>query len=370
MSGRSRLPSRKAPPERVAHWAGLRPADGRPRRRPERLPSLDPVPMQPGSRRRRVARRAGLGVAGALGIGLTALAAQKIGIDNVVESIVRSNLTLVLLACGLMALSLFVRAAAWYWIVRAALPNRPCPPPRRHLGDDDRRADVGDLARAPRRACARRLACPPHRPDAGDVPGPARDAGLPDDAQSPRLGLARRGHRLDHAALSLQHAGALRLQPGAAAAARRRAVRTGADAPQRQRPPGSARRGAARGAGPGAGGARDLPRAASRHRRLGRPAWRLGDPAFGLLGAALRPRPQRPGGDRRRRRGALRRQRHSGRAGDPGEHRRLPARRDQRPAHRASESAPPMPSPTASSSRRSRSPPRSPSAFPPLSARA
>jgi phosphatidyl-myo-inositol alpha-mannosyltransferase len=110
--------------ERVAQWAGIRPADGGPRHRPERLPSLDPVPVQQGSRRRRVARRAGLGVAGALGIGLTALAAQKIGIDNVVESIVHSNLTLVLVACGLMALSLFVRAAAWYWIVRAALPNR------------------------------------------------------------------------------------------------------------------------------------------------------------------------------------------------------------------------------------------------------
>ncbi len=110
--------------ERVTHWAGIRRADGGPRRRRERLPSLDPTPMQPGSRRRRLARRAGLGAAGGLGIGLTALAAQKIGIDNVVESIVRSNLTLVLLACGLMALSLFVRAAAWYWIVRAALPNR------------------------------------------------------------------------------------------------------------------------------------------------------------------------------------------------------------------------------------------------------
>ncbi|HKT82520.1 MAG TPA: lysylphosphatidylglycerol synthase domain-containing protein, partial [Solirubrobacterales bacterium] len=28
-------------------------------------------------------------------------------------------------ACALMALSLFFRAASWYWIVRAALPNRP-----------------------------------------------------------------------------------------------------------------------------------------------------------------------------------------------------------------------------------------------------
>ncbi|HVC07489.1 MAG TPA: lysylphosphatidylglycerol synthase domain-containing protein [Solirubrobacterales bacterium] len=118
------IPQPRSSGERIAHWSGVRPADGGPRRRPERLPSPDPAPLRQGSRRR-VVRRAGLGLAGALGIGLTALAAQKIGIDNVVESIVHSNLTLVLVACGLMALSLFVRAAAWYWIVRAALPTRP-----------------------------------------------------------------------------------------------------------------------------------------------------------------------------------------------------------------------------------------------------
>jgi phosphatidylinositol alpha-mannosyltransferase len=117
-------PEPQSASERAAHWAGLRPADGAPRRPPRRLPSLDPAQVQSGSRRRRVARRVGLGVAAALGLGLTALAAQKIGVDSVVESIVRSNLTLVLVACALMALSLFFRAASWYWIVRAALPNR------------------------------------------------------------------------------------------------------------------------------------------------------------------------------------------------------------------------------------------------------
>jgi phosphatidylinositol alpha-mannosyltransferase len=111
--------------ERAAHWAGLRPADGAPRSPARRLPSLDPPPERPGRRGRLVARRVGLVVAGALGVGLTALAARKIGVDNVVESIVRSNLTLVLIACALMASSLFFRAASWYWIVRAALPNRP-----------------------------------------------------------------------------------------------------------------------------------------------------------------------------------------------------------------------------------------------------
>ena len=120
----------EAPPpagaaERAVHWLGLRAADGGPPSPPRRLPSLDPPLAQSGGRKRRVARRAGLAVAGALGVGLTALAAQKIGVDNVVASIVRSDLTWVLVACALMSLSLFFRAASWYGIVRAALPNRP-----------------------------------------------------------------------------------------------------------------------------------------------------------------------------------------------------------------------------------------------------
>ncbi len=111
--------------ERFAHWAGMRPADGKPKRPAQKLPSPDPPPALAGSRGRRVARRAGLAVAGMLGIGLSLLAAEKIGIDKVVESIVRSNFTLVVVACALMAISLFFRAASWYWIARAALPNRP-----------------------------------------------------------------------------------------------------------------------------------------------------------------------------------------------------------------------------------------------------
>jgi phosphatidylinositol alpha-mannosyltransferase len=110
--------------ERAAHWAGMRPADGGPRHPAQKLPSLDPAPARAGNRGRAIARRAGLLVAGALGVGLTVLAAQKIGVDNVVESIVRSNLTWVLIACALMGASLFFRAASWYWIARAALPNR------------------------------------------------------------------------------------------------------------------------------------------------------------------------------------------------------------------------------------------------------
>jgi phosphatidylinositol alpha-mannosyltransferase len=119
------MPAPSTATERVAHWAGVRPADGSPFSPPQRLPSLDPQPLRGGSRRRRIARRAGLGVAGALGVGLTALAAQKVGVDKVLSSIVRSDATWVLIACALMGLSLFFRAASWYGIVRAALPNRP-----------------------------------------------------------------------------------------------------------------------------------------------------------------------------------------------------------------------------------------------------
>ena len=111
--------------QRVAHWAGLRPADGRPTSPARRIPSLDPPVARGGSRGRRAARKIGLGIAGTLGVGLTALAAKKIGVDSVVESIVRSDISWVLVACALMALSLFFRAASWYLIVKAALPNRP-----------------------------------------------------------------------------------------------------------------------------------------------------------------------------------------------------------------------------------------------------
>jgi phosphatidylinositol alpha-mannosyltransferase len=120
------LPRPTSAGERIAHWTGLRSADRRPPRPPRRLPSLDPpLTSSATGRGRRAARRIALGVTGALGAGLTALAAQKIGVDSVVESIVRSDATWVLVACALMALSLFFRAASWYWIARAALPNRP-----------------------------------------------------------------------------------------------------------------------------------------------------------------------------------------------------------------------------------------------------
>jgi phosphatidylinositol alpha-mannosyltransferase len=109
---------------RLARRAGLVPIDGTPRRPPRRLPSLDPAPAQAATRHR-VARRIGLGAAGALGIGLSLLAAQKIGLQNVVASMVRSDAGWVVIATALMMSSMFMRAVSWLAIARSALPRRP-----------------------------------------------------------------------------------------------------------------------------------------------------------------------------------------------------------------------------------------------------
>jgi phosphatidylinositol alpha-mannosyltransferase len=108
--------------EAIARRAGLAYADGSPKRPPQKLASLDPEPR--GSRRRRLARRVGLGVAGGLGLGLTALAVRKIGFEQVVASFVGSSPAWVMIAVGLMMVSMFCRAASWYAIARSALRNR------------------------------------------------------------------------------------------------------------------------------------------------------------------------------------------------------------------------------------------------------
>jgi phosphatidylinositol alpha-mannosyltransferase len=110
--------------ERLNRRLGLTTADGRDRVPARRIPSLDPEPAS-AQGGHRTARRIGLGVAAALGLGLTFIAAQRIGVDRVVTSIVRSDATWVLVATGLMIASMFLRASSWYSIARSALPRRP-----------------------------------------------------------------------------------------------------------------------------------------------------------------------------------------------------------------------------------------------------
>jgi phosphatidyl-myo-inositol alpha-mannosyltransferase len=109
--------------EAAVRRTGVMRMDGGPRRPAKRLPSLDPAPVA-SSRGRRYARRLGLGIAGILGVGLTFLAARRIGVDQVAHSVIGSDLTWVLVALGLMVAAMFARAASWVAIARAALPGR------------------------------------------------------------------------------------------------------------------------------------------------------------------------------------------------------------------------------------------------------
>ncbi|HEY6638898.1 MAG TPA: glycosyltransferase [Solirubrobacterales bacterium] len=111
--------------ESAARRTGLVPIDGGRRRPAKRLPSLEPAPVATeGGRGRRAARKAGVAVAGALGLLLTALAARRIGVDQVATNIIDSDLKWVLIACALMVGAMFARAASWVAIARAALPGR------------------------------------------------------------------------------------------------------------------------------------------------------------------------------------------------------------------------------------------------------
>ncbi|MFN8113878.1 MAG: glycosyltransferase [Solirubrobacterales bacterium] len=110
---------------RLAQRYGFAPADGLPRVPAARIPSPEPIPVDTTSRRRRVARRIGLGAGVAAGLGLTFLAARRIGFDSVVESAVRSDYAWVAIATAFMCLSMFFRAGAWFQTARSAMPSAP-----------------------------------------------------------------------------------------------------------------------------------------------------------------------------------------------------------------------------------------------------
>jgi phosphatidylinositol alpha-mannosyltransferase len=111
------------PPEEIARRTGLVRIDGGPKEPAKRLPSLEPTPVDGRSRGRRYARKAGVAVASILGLVLTALAARRIGVDQVANSIIDSDVKWVLIACALMVAAMFARAASWVAITRAALPR-------------------------------------------------------------------------------------------------------------------------------------------------------------------------------------------------------------------------------------------------------
>ncbi|MCO5315335.1 MAG: lysylphosphatidylglycerol synthase domain-containing protein [Solirubrobacterales bacterium] len=109
--------------ERISRRLGVVTSDGFPPEPPVRLPSLDPEPVRAMRGRRTIARKLAMGAVGLAGVGLSVIAARKIGVDQVAAAIVRSDLSWVLVALVLMAASLFVRAGSWQLIARSALPG-------------------------------------------------------------------------------------------------------------------------------------------------------------------------------------------------------------------------------------------------------
>jgi phosphatidylinositol alpha-mannosyltransferase len=118
-------PARTAPSPltRFAARRGFIPADGRPPVRARRLPSLEPAPLRPRRPVFAFARRVGILLAGVLGVVLSWLALQRIGIDRVGDALWRSSPAWVLFGLSLMCLSMVARSVAWRAILRAALPG-------------------------------------------------------------------------------------------------------------------------------------------------------------------------------------------------------------------------------------------------------
>ena len=113
---------------RVAVRVGALPADLEPRRPARRLPSIEPE--RPRSERRPVvafARKAGVVLAGGAVIGASYFALQRMGLNRVGHSLLHATPTWVLVALGLMCLSMVIRAVSWVAILRAAMPAPPRP---------------------------------------------------------------------------------------------------------------------------------------------------------------------------------------------------------------------------------------------------
>jgi phosphatidyl-myo-inositol alpha-mannosyltransferase len=98
---------------------GLVPVTGGPRIPARREPPLDPAPPL----RRTLARRAALGLGGALAVAGTLYGLHRIGPEAILRSLLHSQPSWVVFALGLMCLSMVFRAVSWHAFLRGALPE-------------------------------------------------------------------------------------------------------------------------------------------------------------------------------------------------------------------------------------------------------
>ncbi len=100
---------------------GLSPADLRPSVRPRRLPSLEPAPATPTrGPLLSLLRRLGLLGISLAGLALALLALSRIGVDQVLASLLASSPGLLLAGLALMCASMVARGFAWYAILSVA----------------------------------------------------------------------------------------------------------------------------------------------------------------------------------------------------------------------------------------------------------
>jgi phosphatidylinositol alpha-mannosyltransferase len=117
------MPAAATAGDRARVFIGAAAADQRPKVARQRLPSLEPEPPEARSPLRRHLRRAGIGIAGLGGAVLSWFALQRIGLEQIGQSLVAATPWWVVVALGLMCLSMVVRGAAWHAILRAAMPQ-------------------------------------------------------------------------------------------------------------------------------------------------------------------------------------------------------------------------------------------------------
>jgi phosphatidylinositol alpha-mannosyltransferase len=113
-----------APEGKLAQFGarhGFVPADGK-RVRAKRLPRLetDPTAAKPAVV---AARRIGMVLLAILGVGLAAMALERIGVHKIVLSLLQSSPVWVLAGLGIMCLSMVFRAVSWHAILKAAMPG-------------------------------------------------------------------------------------------------------------------------------------------------------------------------------------------------------------------------------------------------------
>ncbi len=108
--------------ERAAVRVGVRAADGE-RKPARRLPTLEPPVAGAARPALRLLRRALLAGAALATAGGAALALDRIGLEPIGQALLASSPTWVLVALGLMCVSMCLRAVSWHAILKAALPD-------------------------------------------------------------------------------------------------------------------------------------------------------------------------------------------------------------------------------------------------------